>query len=473
MGYFTLQFQNKEFEELYQQHLKKCVQKTANYYMIILFIGQCLALIDQFLSRQYYLFMLYCPVTTFEIYMIYLIHKHRLKVEYITMYINLLSLTASSIQLAFYYFNFLDLTNSQYYVYMDIMHQFILLYNFGSSYILSSIFYIYFLIIRVYIQVCMGFTFQSLAFIVYGLFYIIDLYQTEKQHRKQFLKGQRNKLFEQLIQEFIDDQICIIEKDEDNIKFIPVIINNKFQMLSSDINKVIKQINTQYKQSLQNYLYKTNKNKETLLCHYKNQVFQITYWRIIQKKCQIFVKMQQIYNNKYSLVNYKELYDKQQKKLQHLSKQSQQAKQINQYLQASIFIYWFQKYYCQYKCKFELISFDYLEELFRKGQFDINKLFMKPIYSDKQLLRILLRIIEQTMAQVQVRVIQQKFLLEFKFYGKTQITSLNKAIQFINQILFHIGYGKCSIIKNQDESCLIKMKIMNNKHAKFQIQGEE
>ena len=41
--------------------------------------------------------MLYGPFTTFEVYMIYLIHRQKIKVEYIKIYINLLSFTASTL----------------------------------------------------------------------------------------------------------------------------------------------------------------------------------------------------------------------------------------------------------------------------------------------------------------------------------------------------------------------------------------
>ncbi|KAM3129806.1 hypothetical protein pb186bvf_018100 [Paramecium bursaria] len=480
MGYFTLSFQNEEFEKLYQQHLKKCVQKSANYYMMILFIGQCFALLDQIISAQYFLFMLYGPFTTFEVYMIYLIHRQKIKVEYIKIYINLLSFTASTLQLGYYYFDFLNLSYSQNYVYMDIMHQFILLYNFGSSHFLSSIFFIYFLIIRVYIQISMGFTFLSLAFFIYGLFYITDMYQKEKQSRKQFLKGQRNKLFEQLIQEFIDDQICIIEKDEKNIQFIPIIINNKFKEFELDINTIIKEIIiSQLKYSLYNYLYKINKNRETLLCNYKNQVYQITYWRIIQKKCQIFLKMQQVYSDKLTVVNYRDLYLKQQQEFYKKSTQiiennissSKQFNQLIKQVKPSQFLYCFQKYYCLYKCKFELITFKYLEQQLSKRQIDFKKLVMKPFHSDKSLLNVLLQVISQSMIEIQVKTTKRKSVLDFKFYGKIRINLIDKANLLINQILFHIGIGTCSIQNQLDGSCLIKMKLIDNKNQKFQRQS--
>ncbi|KAM3134339.1 hypothetical protein pb186bvf_013624 [Paramecium bursaria] len=95
------------------------------------------------------------------------------------------------------------------------------------------------------------------AYLISGSYFIIDQYQQEKVQRKLFLKSYQQ--FELLIDEFIDDQVIILEKDEENVTFQNKILNNKLPEICNDFNLFLKNVSIpQYKSKLQNYLYKSN-----------------------------------------------------------------------------------------------------------------------------------------------------------------------------------------------------------------------
>ena len=39
-------------------------------------------------------------------------------------------------------------------------------------------------------------------------------------------------LLEKFIQEFINEKVCVVEKDENNVKFVPVVINDSLKVIN-------------------------------------------------------------------------------------------------------------------------------------------------------------------------------------------------------------------------------------------------
>ncbi|KAM3133472.1 hypothetical protein pb186bvf_014476 [Paramecium bursaria] len=286
----------------------------------------------------------------------------------------------------------------------------------------------------------MQYTIFSVTFAFYGLFFFIDQYQKAKQKRKLFLKGQRNKLFEKLIKEFIDEKVCIIEKDEDNIKFNLIIINDRLKELSEDINLMIKSLEICYKQSLQNYLYKTIKCREILLCKFKNRVFEVKYSRYIIKRCQIFIKIKEIYHNQHSLVNYKELSEINSLKeiilIKLPSKISREIikKQYILILVLKILSCFIRLRLRQQKFNFEIIKFEFGREHF---------------YTDRILFNLLLICIEKLLINRQVMLKQIKNGFQMDSYGAINIK--DEQVYFIKKNIISYWNGHVQNYENQQQ----------------------
>ncbi|KAM3133471.1 hypothetical protein pb186bvf_014475 [Paramecium bursaria] len=314
---------------------------------------------------------------------------------------------------------------------------------------------------RVYIQISFGFTNLSIAFAIFSLFYIIEQYKKAKQRRKQFLKSQRNKLLEQLIKDFIDERVCIIEKDEKNVKFIPIIMNNQLQELSKDINVILKQLKLcNSKESLQQYLYKSIQEQETILCQYTNVVYQVIYQRFILKTCQIFIKIKQLYQNQSSIIDYKELYLRQLNEIQKIKQNTYCSKQMIK-VQLKIFVHWFKKYPFCYKIKAEIVDLQYL---FNASQFEIilNDFLVSNISSDKLLIFLLLKSLTKIIKNRKVKVYQIKSGILIQVQGMIKEPVNKEGLCFINQILFHIGFVDVIFHQRQNKPDLITLKFLDD-----------
>ncbi|KAM3133415.1 hypothetical protein pb186bvf_014419 [Paramecium bursaria] len=472
MGFFSLQFQNQELEDKYQIQQQKYVKKSANYLLLILSIGEMMTTLDNIFNIQYVMMAFAFSLVMNNAIIYYLIKKKKIDAKIIIYYFNTMSIMSIFVQVIYIKFqDFFKFTDAQIFAQLDIIHQFVTLLNFGQSHLISSAIYILFIICRVYIQISYGFTSLSVSFSIFCLFYIFEQYQKAKQRRKQFLKSQRNKLLEQLIQDFIDEKVCIIEKDEDNVKFIPIIVNNKLQELSSDINQILKQLKLcNNKCGLEQYLYLTTKEKETLLCSYNFQTFQITYQKILLKTCQIFIKIQQIYHHQSSIINYKDLYHKQQNYIQKIEKMNYQTKIITNKLQIRLFVYWFNKYFLCYHIKQQLISIEQLKDLLIDSQFDIiyKDVELSGLKSDRLLLCLLFQSLKQCLSQRQIKLYQMKSGIQILIYGILEVNQKEQLISFINKILFHIGVGNVIFKYTKDRLGLITIKLLDIKNKKFQ-----
>ncbi|KAM3133410.1 hypothetical protein pb186bvf_014414 [Paramecium bursaria] len=459
MGYFALQFQNYELESQYQGQQHKYIQKQSKYYIIILMIGKCISIIDNIRFSQYLMMSIAIAFILTETSLVYLIKTKRIDTKIIILYTNLLSFGSSLTQLIIYYFrDFFQLSNAQLYVQLDIIHQGITLFNYGQSHIDSSVLYIIFIVSKVFLQIQMfEYTSLSMTFSFYSLFYLIDQYQKAKQRRKQFLKSQRNKSLELLIQEFIDDRVCILEKDETNVRFISIMINDKIRKLTSDIDKMIKQLKIQKSSiHLGNYLYTTQKNNETLLCKYKKQFYEVTYQRFVLKKCQIFIKIKQIYQDQYYTVNYKELYQKLQRDLKRLSQSSYR------FINTS---------YILSKFNIQTIIRQLIYILVQKISSCLQikdrvyKLALdQPVTqcsSDKLLLNLLFKAIEKLLMNRYIIMKENKNIITIDIYGEKIQNIQSDYLIFINKLLFHIGIGGCQIDESRNSQCHIQIKLLS------------
>ncbi|KAM3133436.1 hypothetical protein pb186bvf_014440 [Paramecium bursaria] len=471
MGFFNLQFESQELEEKYQEQQQKYIKKSASQLIYILMIGELIAMIDNIFRLQLIMLLLGVLLVTTNIVMIYLIQKKKINVRLIILFFNTNCIMSIIVQIVYIQFqSYFEFSSQQLLVQLDVIHQFITLLNFGQSHLTSSTIYVLFIISRIYIQISYGFTSLSIGFALFCTFYIKDQYYNARQRRKQFLKGQRNKLLEQLIQEFIDEKVCIIEKDENNVKFIPVIINEKLQAFSSDINHTLKELQVcNNRKSLVKYLYITDKEKETLLCRFKQQIFQITYQRFILKTCQIFIKIKQVNNPQTSVINYKDLYHKQQNQIQKVLQNCQYAKSVLNKIQLNLFVYWFKKYYLYYRMKTEFINIQQIKKIMKSSQFDLisNDLVTSGINSDKLLIYLLFQYLKKCVQERQIKLNQIKSGILISVYGTNFMPINTDAIDLINKILFHIGIGDSAIFQSQNTLGLITIKLLDIKHKKF------
>ncbi|KAM3133432.1 hypothetical protein pb186bvf_014436 [Paramecium bursaria] len=480
-GFFSLQFENIELEKKYQIQQQKYIKQSADRQIYIISLGEIITILEIIKSMNYMIVLFSIGLLLMNVVMLCLIKKKKIDVKYVILYFNTLCITGILTQTFYIQFSqIINFTESQLFVQLDIIHQFITLFNFGQSHITSSIIYVLFVISRVFIQVSYGYTYFSLTFLVFGLFYIKDQYEKAKQRRKQFLKSQRNKLLEQLIKEFIDEKVCIIQKDEDNVKFIPMIVNNKLQEFSSDINQIFQALKLcNYKVSLQQHLYKTLKEKETLLCSYKNQVYQITYQRFILKTCQIFIKIQHVYHNQPSIINYKELYLQFLSKIQQFERKHQLRCQLRNKLQSKLFLYWFKKYSFCYKVRIVQISIQQIlvQKVFflLQGQDSVDKcLIIKEIFeldisefnTDLLLLYLLLNQLRKCVVECQTKLFQIKDGILIEIQCLIQQPIKQEWTYLIDKILYHIGIGVIKVdgLKNQTT---LTIKLLNIKDRKF------
>ncbi|KAM3133440.1 hypothetical protein pb186bvf_014444 [Paramecium bursaria] len=466
MVFSSDEFQNKELEDQYQKQFQKNVLKCGFQYLIVLLIGKCFIVLDNLIHYQFIMFCFVLPFIFVEGAMIYLLRKKQLQAKYIIYFNNLLLLTATLIQFVNYILgDEHGLQQSQLFVILDIAQQFVSFINYGQSFRQNSLTYFIFIGFRVYYQSKTSYTNYSITYILYGLFYVIAQYQMSTQRRKLFLKGQRNQLLEKLIEDFIDEKVCIIEKDEDNVKFIPIIMNQHLkQCISEDINKTIKQLKVNnYKESLQNYLYKTVQQSETIFCKFKNHVYEVSYQRFIIQKCQIFIKIKEIYHNQFQAINYQELYLMQECQLKKLSQQSQQAKKILSQLQDKIFLFWFQKYYLAYKMRVEPFTFQQLKNVLISRGFDIIQFqcHQQEFHTDKQLLCLLLNQVERFLRGRIIKIKSIEYGIQLDIEGIIDRPIKNQQVSFIRKILFHIGLATCLIKQNNDRTGNIMIQLFD------------
>ncbi|KAM3134165.1 hypothetical protein pb186bvf_013683 [Paramecium bursaria] len=463
---FSLEFQNKELEQQYQCIMQKYMLKVVKYYILILIAVQCVAIADQILSRDHQLLFIFIPSLLINCLALYYITSQPSGIIYYQLYIGIISFLASNLQIAFLHLKVFQISDTQFFVYLDLIHQFTLLFNFGQSHYKTSLLYIYFLVTRFYVHIQMGFTSLSIGFLLFSILFFIDQHYKAKQRRKQFLKSKRNKVLEYLIQEFIDEQVCIIQKDETNVKFVPVIINKKLREITEDINKLIQQLKIPvYKNNLQNYLYQSNTEKETLLCQHNQDIYEITYWKYTIKHQKVFIRMKKISSKCDQVVNYKQICQYYQKKLGSIKCQSQNVQRFVSQIRLNTFMFCFHKYYTLYKCNFQNYPYEKIPQLFESKGFKIDSDVMKPLQTDIQLLNLLLNLIKTLMSEKSVFIQQKKNLWLINFYGRFQKNQhqVNQVIQFIDKILFLIGYGSTQLSLEG----LITVVIINKKYTKF------
>ncbi|KAM3133420.1 hypothetical protein pb186bvf_014424 [Paramecium bursaria] len=295
------------------------------------------------------------------------------------------------------------------------------------------------------------YTSLSMTFTFYSLFYLIDY--------------QRNKSLELLIQEFIDDRVCILEKDETNVRFISIMINDKIRQLTSDIDKMIKQLKIQKTNiHLGNYLYKTQKSNETLLCKYKKQFYEVTYQRFVLKKCQIFIKIKQIYQDQYYTVNYKELYYKLFRELKRLSSSSYRF--INTSYILSKFNIQITIRQLIYILIQKISSCLQVKDRIYKLSLD------QPVtqcQSDKLLLNLLFKAIEKLLMNRYIIMKENKNIITIDIYGDKIYKAHQDYLIFINNLLFHIGLGRCQVNESRNPQCHIQIKLLSLKQKYSRI----
>ncbi|KAM3134337.1 hypothetical protein pb186bvf_013622 [Paramecium bursaria] len=408
MHLFRQRFQNDELEKRFQNHTLKQAVKSFIHYQTLLMFVIAIMLIGQIIKQNIIMSGWFGLVMIQQIIAFILSFKWPPFNNNIKFYYQNIEILIATSQIFYYKFSFLEMDHNDVDIYMDIILQVFLIAKIKFNYVESSLIFIYFISIRVYIQISNQFSLASFAYLLSGSYYIIDQYQQEKVKRKLFLKSQRNKQFELLIDEFIDDQVVILEKDEEKVQLIPKLLNKKLPELCDEFNFFLKNaLIPQYKTKLQYYLYQSTIQNETLVCQYKNQTLQLTYKVFILKKNQ---QMKQ-------LVNFQDLYNYMIRNLTFKPNSQYKGKNIMKSIQFQSFYYQFTRYFKHYRLQIQKIRYEYLKYLFDKCRMSVMIANDNVIqfHSDKKLLFYLINLISNIITDKVILIQIEKQMITIQF----------------------------------------------------------
>ncbi|KAM3134307.1 hypothetical protein pb186bvf_013592 [Paramecium bursaria] len=442
MKYFKLSFDNDKLEQEFQSQIIKQATEAFSLYQSIFIIGTAILIVDSIIKKNLVMiiWLLKLQILQCSTLIISLIWPKTQK--YIKFYYYYLDMALATAQLYYTKFYLVNLDQNDVQIYMDLLLQLFFLTQFRYNHIGASFMFIYFVSIRLYIQISNGFSLVSIGYVFSGLYFIIQQYHQEKNRRKLFIKSQRNKQLEYLIEEFIDDQVCIIEKDEQNITFKTIIQNKQITKSDFQFNQFLKEAKIpSHKSKLLNYLYKSTKQKDSLICSYQSQSYQITYQSFTLMNQQLFIKIKLLDQQISKIVNYKKLY---QYIIQNISLKPSKlykGKTLVKTIYLMSFYYSFSKYYKHYKVKLDYVSELFLQYLFNKTKIQwIQNTSLKSFKTDKKLFYILFHLIKNiTLDELLIFEMKQEMIyVEFIVNNdnfQNQLTEINK-------ILYHIGYGE-------------------------------
>ncbi|KAM3134326.1 hypothetical protein pb186bvf_013611 [Paramecium bursaria] len=440
MKYINLNFENKQLEKEFQLEILKQAKKGFLQYQLITILVNTLLVVDQIIKQNVVVVLWFSAIELTIGTFVYISYRWPTILNYVQYYYYNLDFFIGLLQICYHEFSFLNIKQNDIQIYQDILLQFFLIYHSRYNYLGSALMFINFISIRVYIQMSNGYSTASMAYLCSGLYFIIQQYQQEKNRRKLFLKSQRNKQLELLIEEFIDDQVSIIEKDEQNVRFKTIIINNKLSKLADQFNLFLKDLKLSYqKEQLLNYLYQTTKSREILICKHQQQTYQITYQTFQLRKIQIFLKIKPVDQQIRKIFNFKDLYKQIIQTVQFKPCKLYKGKKVMQTLYLKSFYQQFSKYYQFYQVDLEQVSEKFLMYLF-----SLNKLkwvandFTISFHSDKKLLFILVFLIKRIIRTdiLYIKIDQQMLQIDFNVSNKISQNYLTQ----INKILYHVGY---------------------------------
>ncbi|KAM3134328.1 hypothetical protein pb186bvf_013613 [Paramecium bursaria] len=440
MKFFNLSFENQELERKFQLQILKQSKKGFKLLQIIPLIMVLILLLDQILKKNIIMALWYLGQGLVLGGYLFISFKYPQLLSHLSSYYYFVDISIGTLQYFYTQFEFLSLEANDIRIYQDILLQSFLIYRTRFSYIGGSLTFIFFIFVRFYIQIAQGFSLSSLAYLFSGSFFIIDQYKQEKFRRKVFLKSQRNQQLQLMIEEFIDDQVSIIEKDSENVRFKTLIFNRKYCEKGEQLIQFLKDVKLpKYNEQLLNYLYQSTNQKETLLGKLQNSNYQITYQSFTLRKQQIFLKIKLLDKQIHKLVNYKELYMHLIQNFQLRPQQKYKGKQIIQSFYMKSFYYQFKKYFQYYKLDLEVISYLFLKQIFNINKIQwISDVYIKPFHSDKKLVFLLVYLIKQIKSNytLTISVDDNRIMIEFyvvEFISQYYQTQINK-------ILYHIGY---------------------------------
>ncbi|KAM3134342.1 hypothetical protein pb186bvf_013627 [Paramecium bursaria] len=443
MNYLSQCFQNEDLERKYQKQILKQAINSFLRYQIIMTLVIFILLIDQIIKQNIIMMVWFSILFSTLIVALIGAYKWPVFYNYIKYYYQHLEVLIATLQIFYDEFYFLNISQNEISIYMDIILQVFLIAHIRFNFIQSSFIFIYFISVRVYIQMSSEFSLAPFAYLISGSYFLIDQYQQEKVKRKLFLKSQRNKQFELLIDEFIDDQMIILEKDEEQVKLKTKILNKKLPEIYNEFNLFLKDVLIpQYKIKLQDYFYGLTIQQETLVCQYKNQTYQLTYKVFILKKQQTFLKIKLLDQQMKQLINYKNLYSQMIKNITFKPNLQYKGKNIIKYLKFQSFYYQFNRYFKYYRLEICKIRYGYLKYLFDKCRLSVMMAYdnVLEFHSDKKLLYLLVNLISNIITDNVLIIKIEQQMIEIQFNAQADIKE-NYIIEF-NKILYHIGYGQ-------------------------------
>ncbi|KAM3134330.1 hypothetical protein pb186bvf_013615 [Paramecium bursaria] len=451
MKFINLSFENEELENRFQLQILKQSKKGFLLYQIIPIIVVIILLIDQILKEN--TIMIFWFIAQEFILGSYLILSfiYPIIFNYLSYYYYLVDFILGTLQFCYFEFKFLHLSADEIMVYQDILLQFFLIYRTRYNYIGGSLTLIFFISVRFYVQIGNGFQLSSIGYLLTGSFFIIEQSKQERFRRKLFIKSQKNKQLELLIEEFIDDQVSIIEKDQQNVRFKTLIFNKKYFDKADQLIQFLKNVRLPQKEQLINYLYKSTKQKETLLGSHQNNNYQVTYQSFILKKQQMFIKIKHLNKKLNKVINYKELYKHLIQGIQLRPQKLYKGKQIIKQLQMKSFYYQFTRYFQYYKVELDVVNYQYLKHIYAVNKIKlISSCQIKPFHSDQKLVFLIVYLIKQIHSNPYHTISMDDNMIRIEFQVSETISQYY--IIQINKILYHIGY------KQLDES-ITKPKI--------------
>ncbi|KAM3134309.1 hypothetical protein pb186bvf_013594 [Paramecium bursaria] len=457
MRYFRQTFTNKDLEREYQLEQLELTKKGYFQFQIIFITAMGILLVDQILKQNLAMIIWFILLEISTSTFLCLSYRYQTFLNYVHYHLYFFNLMGSISQILFSQCGFLNLLPFRAYCL-----QYCLLVFARCNHLGTSLVYLIFVATRVFVQIVNGSSLASIAYVTFNIYFFIDQYKMSKGRRKLFLKSQRNKQLELLIEEFIDDQVSIIEKDEQNVKFKTIILNKRLSEVADQFNIFLRDVTVpQYKSHLQDYLYNSTKQRESILCYYKNQNYQITYQTFTFKKQQMFIKIQLLFQQINKQIDYKELYKSLITKMNFKPQKSYKGLYIIQKLYMNSFYLSFSRYYSYYHISQELISHQYLKHLFIKSKIQwMTQDFIQPFYSDKKLLYILVIKLKKIIKDDIIWIYKEKEFIRIVFFVKQII--YQEQLNQINKILYHIGYGQTeqTILNNQTQVTLILMDKM-------------
>ncbi|KAM3134308.1 hypothetical protein pb186bvf_013593 [Paramecium bursaria] len=456
MRKFQLSFNNLELEQEYQHEMLELAKKGYHQFLSIFMIAIGILILDQIIKHNIpmILWFLSNELTIISFLCISLRNP----------------LFKNNLQYHYYLFNFMAciIQHNDQLIYLDMIQQYCLSAHANINHIGASLMIILFISSRVFVQMASGYSLSSLGYLVFSLYIFIDQYQKAKFRRKLFLKSNRNNQLKLLIEEFIDDQVSILEKDEENIRFNIIILNKKLSEITDQFSQFLqKEVKLpQYKSNLLDYLYATTLQQESFICNYKNQNYQITYQYFMLKKQQVFLKTKLLGQKSNEQIKYKELNKYLLDKMHFQPYKFYQGKHILKMIQTKSFYFLFSSYSQYYQVDLEKISFQFLKQILKQNKLQLlGQALIQPFYSDKKLIIILIHLLKMMIKDKLISIQKNQEFYIFEFNAKQNISE--SQIKEVNKVLFHIGFGQIEKSPQIDQQKMSLILLDKNGFGRF------